>query len=188
MVESGEYIGASVGYRLSDEAIWPAQLHDCKAAIRWLRANAKKYNLDPDRIGVTGTSAGGHLVAMLGTGGDVLELEGELGDHLKVSSRVNCVVDQYGPTDLLTMGGFHNNANSPESKLLGGAVQDNKKAARNASPTSYVSKDDPPVLLIHGTNDPVVPFNQSELLLQAHEDCGLCLGFVFNFARVAVNF
>ena len=64
LVESGEYIGVSVGYRLSGEAIWPAQIFDCKAAIRWLRANAKKYNLDPDRIGVTGTSAGGHLVAM----------------------------------------------------------------------------------------------------------------------------
>ncbi len=167
LVESGDYVGVSVGYRLSGESIWPAQIHDCKAAIRWLRANAKKYNLDPEKIGVTGTSAGGHLVAMLGTSGDVPDLEGKLGDHLKESSRVQCVVDQFGPTELLTMGGRHNNANSPESKLVGGAIQENKKAAQNASPTSYVSKDDPPFLFIHGTKDPAVPFNQSERLQEA---------------------
>ncbi len=167
LVNSGEYAGVSIGYRLSPEAIWPAQIHDCKAAIRWLRANAKKYNLDPDRIGVTGTSAGGHLVAMLGTSGDVASLEGTLGPHLSVSSRVACVVDQFGPTDLLTMRGDHNNPNSPEAKLIGGAVQENKEAARNASPITYVSKDDPPFMLIHGTNDPVVPFSQSEELRDA---------------------
>jgi acetyl esterase/lipase len=173
LVESGEYIGVSVGYRLSGEAIWPAQIHDCKAAIRWLRANAKKYNLDPNRIGVTGTSAGGHLVAILGTTGAVPELEGTLGEHVKESSRVQCVVDQFGPTDLLAMGGSHNNPNSPESKLVGGAIQENKEAARNASPTSYVSKDDPPFLLIHGTNDRTVPFNQSELLHEALKKVGV---------------
>ena len=167
LVETGEYAGVSVGYRLSGEVIWPAQIHDCKAAIRWIRANAKKYNFDSDRIGVTGTSAGGHLVAMLGTSGEVAELEGKLGEHLNESSRVHCVVDQFGPTDLLAMGGSHNDANSPESKLVGGAVQENKDAARNASPTSYASKDDPPFLLIHGTKDPAVPFNQSELLSEA---------------------
>lgn len=173
LVESGDFIGASVGYRLTDEAIWPAQIHDCKAAIRWLKANAQKYNLDPEKIGVTGTSAGGHLVAMLGTSGDVPELEGKLGDHLKESSRVHCVVDQFGPTDLLAMGGFHNNADSPESKLIGGAIQENKEATRKASPTSYVSKDDPPCLFIHGTKDPLVPFSQSELLHAAFRKAGV---------------
>src|SRR5579872_5779829 len=144
LVETGKYAGVSVGYRLSGEAIWPAQIHDCKAAIRWLKANARKYNLDPDRIGVTGTSAGGHLVAMLGTSGDVAVLEGNLGEHASVSSRVACVVDEFGLTELLAMGGSHDNANSPESRLVGGAIQDNQDAARNASPTTYVSKDDPP--------------------------------------------
>lgn len=172
LVESGEYIGVSVGYRLSGEAIWPAQIHDCKAAIRWLRGNAKKYNLDPEKIGVTGTSAGGHLVAMLGTSGDVEDLEGKLGDHLKESSRVQCVLDQYGPTELLAMGGWHDKANSPESQLVGGAIQDKKKAARNASPISYVSKDDPPFLFLHGTKDPAVPFNQSERLHAALQKVG----------------
>ena len=89
LVAAGDYAGASVGYRLSGEAIWPAQIHDCKAAIRWLRANAKKYNLDPDKIAVWGASAGGHLVAMLGTSGGVKELEGTLGKHTDQSSRVH---------------------------------------------------------------------------------------------------
>jgi acetyl esterase/lipase len=173
LVESGDFVGVSVGYRLTGEAIWPAQIHDCKAAIRWLRGNAKKYNFDPGRIGVTGTSAGGHLVAMLGTSGDVPELEGKLGDHLNESSRVQCVVDQFGPTDLLAMGGSHNNPNSPESKLVGGAVQESQEAARSASPTSYVSKNDPPFLFIHGTDDRVVPFHQSELLHAALNKVGV---------------
>lgn len=173
LVESGEYTGVSIGYRLTGEAIWPAQIHDCKAAIRWLRANAKKYNLDPDKIGVTGTSAGGHLVAMLGTTGDVKELEGKLGEHLNESSRVTCVIDQFGPTDLLAMGGSHNNPNSPESKLVGGAVQEKQKVAREASATTHVSKDDPPFLLLHGTNDNVVPFKQSELLHEALKKGGV---------------
>ena len=173
LVESGEYIGVSVGYRLSGEAIWPAQIHDCKAAIRWLKANAERYNLDPNKIGVTGTSAGGHLVAMLGTTGDLPELEGKLGGHVKESSRVHCVVNQFGPTDLLAMGGSHNNPNSPESKLVGGAVQEMQKVAREASATTHGSRDDPPFLLIHGTNDRVVPFSQSELLHEALKKVGV---------------
>lgn len=173
LVESGNYAGVSVGYRLTGEAIWPAQIHDCKAAIRWLRANAKKYNLDPEKIGVTGTSAGGHLAAMLGTTGDMPELEGALGEHLDESSRVTCVADQFGPTELLAMGGSHNNPNSPESKLVGGAVQEMQKIAREASPTTHVSKDDPPFLLIHGTSDQVVPFHQSELLHEALSKVGV---------------
>lgn len=166
-VESGHYAAASVGYRLSGEAIWPAQIHDCKAAIRWLRAHSETYNIDPYKIGVTGTSAGGHLVAMLGTTGDVPELEGSLGLHPAVSSRVQCVADWYGPTHLLTMGGWHNNPNSPESRLLGVPVQQDKAKSRSASPVHYVSRDDPPFLILHGTADPTVPFDQSEQLHRA---------------------
>lgn len=172
LVASGRYAGASVGYRLSGEAIWPAQIHDCKAAIRWLRANAKKYNLDADKIAVWGASAGGHLVAMLGTSGGVKELEGTLGKHTDQSSRVTCVVNFFGPTELLTMGKFpssiqHDAANSPESLLIGGAIQENKDKARAASPITYVSKDDPPFLTLHGSEDPLVPYNQGERL---HEE------------------
>jgi acetyl esterase/lipase len=171
-VASGEYAAVAVGYRLTNEAIWPAQIHDCKAAIRWIRANAKKYNLDPDKIGVVGESAGGHLVALLGTSGGVKELEGELGPHKDVSSKVQCVVDLFGPADILTMqdGGSkmdHDGPNSPEGKLLGGRVKDKKDAAKAASPLTYVAADNPPFLIIHGNKDPLVPFNQSERLSAA---------------------
>ena len=97
------YAVASINYRLSQHAVFPAQIEDCKAAIRWLRANAAKYHLDPDHIGVWGASAGGHLVALLGTTGGVKELEGQ-GGNLDQSSRVQCVVDWFGPSDLADDG------------------------------------------------------------------------------------
>jgi len=182
-VESGDYAGASIAYRLSHEAIWPAQIHDCKAAIRWLKANAKKHNLDPDRIAVWGTSAGGHLVAMLGVSGDVKELEGKIGKNLKFDSRVACVVNWFGPSDLLSMGKYpsrmkHDAPDSPESKLVGGPVQENKPAARSASPVTHVSKGDAPTLTMHGTEDPVVPFNQGERLHEALTKAGVPSVFV----------
>lgn len=172
LVQSGDFAAIAIGYRMSDEARFPAQIHDCKAAIRWIRANAKKYNFDGDHIGVIGSSAGGMLAALLGTSGGVPELEGKLGEHLKVSSRVTCVVDMFGPTDLLTLGGNHNKANSQESRLIGGPLLDNQDAARQASPLTYASADDPPFLFIHGTNDPNVPFAQSEMLRMALEKAG----------------
>jgi acetyl esterase/lipase len=138
-----------------------------------LRANAKKYNFDPDRIGVTGGSAGGHLVAMLGTSGGISALEGNLGENTGISSNVACVVDQFGPADLLTMGERYNRAESPVGKLIGGPVPENKDKARDASPTTFVSSDDPPFLMIHGTNDQVVPFSQSEELLAALRKAGV---------------
>src|SRR5262245_61384506 len=141
LVPSGNFAAVSIGYRLSDEAKWPAQIHDCKAAIRWIRANASKYNLNPDRIGVIGPSAGGHLAAILGAGGKVPELEGNLGDHRDVSSSVACVVDLFGPTNLLTLGRNHDRANSPESRLLGGPIQEKKDLARQASAITYVTPD-----------------------------------------------
>ena len=171
-VTGGEYAGVSVEYRFSQEAKWPAQIHDCKAAVRWIKGHAKEYNLDPDRIAVWGGSAGGHLVAMLGVSGDVKELEGALGNHLDQSSRVTCVADYFGPTDLLTMGDFpstidHNAADSPESVLIGGAIPENREAASKASPLNYVTKDDAPVFIAHGTKDNMVPFNQSEIFAAA---------------------
>ena len=171
-VISGQYAAASVEYRLSQEAKWPAQIEDCKAAIRWIKANAKANGLDPEKIAVWGTSAGGHLVAMLGVSGGIKELEGTLGKHLDQSSRVTCVADYFGPTNLLTMGDFpsqmeHNAANSPESQLIGGAVQEHKDQARNASPITYVSSDDAPMFIAHGTTDPLVPYNQTETFAAA---------------------
>ena len=177
-VESGQFVGVSIGYRLSGEATWPAQIHDCKAAIRWLKANAGSLGIDPDRIGVMGSSAGGHLVAMLGTSGDVADLEGKLGSHTSISSRVACVVDEFGPTNFLTMNDFpsridHLSATSPESLLIGGQITEHKHKVRHASSLTYVSKDDHPFLIVHGTNDPLVPYNQSKVLEAALRKAGV---------------
>ncbi len=178
LVASGHYAGVSVGYRLSQEAIWPAQIHDCKAAIRWVRAQAPKYGFDPIKIGVWGSSAGGHLVSLLGTSGDVKELEGENGSP-GFSSRVQCVVDFCGPSDFLEFAKFKRTAlaptaspESPESLLLGGPVLERKELARQASPVTYASADDPPFLIVHGTDDPLVPFSQAELLYAALKKAG----------------
>ncbi|MBV9122601.1 MAG: alpha/beta hydrolase fold domain-containing protein [Planctomycetes bacterium] len=164
------YALASINYRLSQHAKFPAQIEDCKAAIRWLRANASKYHLDPKRIGVWGASAGGHLVALLGTTGGVKALEGDEG-NLKESSRVQAVVDWFGPTDFMhlkTQG-----AQSPVTALLGGSPEVDPEKAREASPITYVGKDDPPFLIMHGDKDPLVPLKQSQELYQALKKAGV---------------
>ncbi|MGJ8724785.1 MAG: alpha/beta hydrolase fold domain-containing protein [Roseibacillus sp.] len=165
-LEDGRYAVVSIGYRLTDEAQWPAQIHDCKAAVRFVRANGWKYGLDPERIAVVGSSAGGHLVAMLGlTGGDA-ELEGELGLHVGTSSKVSCVVDFFGSKDHTVMDEQgsrmdHGSASSPEGLLVGGAIAENLEKARESSPIYHVSKGDAPMLIFHGTKDPLVPYQQS---------------------------
>jgi acetyl esterase/lipase len=185
-VASGTCAGVSIGYRLSGEAIWPAQIHDCKAAIRWIRANAGKHNLDGERIGVWGPSAGGHLVAMLGTSGGVKALEGQLGPHTALSSRVACVADWFGPTDFCQMDAHrlpgsrlvHDSPSSPESLVIGGPIQKNREKVAQANPITYVTKDDPPFLIAHGTKDPLVPWQQSELLEAALRKAGCDVTFV----------
>ena len=178
LVETGRFAGASIAYRLSGEAKWPAQIHDCKAAIRWLRGNAEKYGIDPKRIAVWGSSAGGHLVSMLGSSGGVKELEGTLGKYLDQSSRVSAVVNYYGPSALLQMDDFpskivHNDPNSPESQLIGSPIQKAKKKTMQASPLHQVSPDDAPHIHFHGTDDPLVPFNQSEIYHKALKKAGV---------------
>jgi acetyl esterase/lipase len=167
---SGDYCCVSVEYRLSGEATWPAQIHDCKAAIRWLKANAAKYHIDPEKIGVWGGSAGGHLVSMLGLTGNVKELEGQSGSP-GPSSRVACVVDFCGPSDFMAIAKLKADAGrhafGPVEKLLGGPIAEKQDLARAASPVTYVSKDAPPFLIVHGTADPVVPLSQAERLYQA---------------------
>jgi acetyl esterase/lipase len=175
------YAVVSINYRLSHEAIFPAQIHDCKAAIRFLRANAGKYGLAPERIGAWGSSAGAHLVALLGTSGGVDELEGDLG-NAQQSSRVQCVVDFFGPTDFTRMDAAgsnrnHDAPNSPESKLIGGPIQQNKDKVARANPITYVTPDDPPFLILHGDMDETVPFNQSELLRDALKKAGVPVTF-----------
>jgi acetyl esterase/lipase len=164
------YAVASINYRLSGHAVFPAQIDDCKAAIRWLRAHAKEYSLDPQRFGVWGSSAGGHLVALIGTSGDVKAFD--VGANLDQSSRVQAVCDYYGPTDFtvfVTTPGYESHATdaSPEAKLIGGAVMQNKDKAARVNPITYVSKGDPPFLIVHGDKDPTVPINQSQLLFDA---------------------
>ena len=166
LLEESGFAGAAINYRLTNEASWPAQIHDCKAAIRWLKAHAGKYGYDPERIAVWGTSAGGHLVSMLGVTGDVPELEGKLGKHLDEKSSITCVVNYFGPSNLLTMDDYpsnikHSAADSPEGKLVGGALLEKKEVAVNASPVTHVSSKDVPMLLAHGTKDMLVPYQQS---------------------------
>lgn len=177
------YAVASIGYRLSGDAIFPAQIEDCKAAIRWLRAHAKDYRLDPERFAAWGSSAGGHLVALLGTSGDAKEFD--VGAHLDQSSRVQAVCDFYGPTDLLQMDAHappgarlkHNAPQSPESRLIGGPIQQNKEKAARANPIAYISKSAPPFLIVHGSEDATVPLHQSQLLYDALKSAGARVRF-----------
>ena len=166
------YAVASMNYRFSQHATFPAQIYDCKAAVRWLRANARKYGLDADHIGAWGGSAGGHLVALLGTTAGVKELEGPGGNE-EQSSRVQAVVDWFGPTDFLTVG-----AKETRTQLLGGDPQTNKEKALKASPMTYVSKDAAPFLIMHGDGDETVPIAQSETFAAALKKAGADATFV----------
>jgi acetyl esterase/lipase len=171
---------ASIQHRFSSDAIWPAQAYDCKAAIRFLRANAAKYHFDPDHFGVGGDSSGGHLAAFVGTSGDVKDMEGDLGNP-GVSSRVQAVVDWFGPTDFTLMAQQsgprsmlkHDAANSPESRLLGGLVQEKPVLAKTANPLTYIDQNDPPFLIMHGDDDRLVPLGQSVILAKALVDAGV---------------
>lgn len=185
-VERG-YAVASINYRLTgppDSSIHPAQIEDSKAAVRWLRGHAADYNLDPARFASWGDSAGGHLAAMLGTTGGVEGLDGTVGEYLDQSSRVRAVVDFYGPTDLWSMwqqpgGEWHGDPGSPESRLIGATLRDNPDLAAYASPSTYVSRDDPPFLIVHGTNDPLVPPQQSQLLHDYLTSAGVASSVTF---------
>ena len=167
LASTGDYAAATINYRLSQEAIWPAQIHDCKAAIRFLRANADEYGIDPENIGVMGFSAGGQLVSVLGTGNDEPLLEGTLGKFAKVSSRVQCVVNFFGPTDFLTYYGSDTTMARLSradmiSQFLGKTEEIIRENARQASAVTWVSKDDAPFFTAHGTKDTLVPISQAE--------------------------
>lgn len=176
------YAVASINYRLSQHAKFPAQIEDCKAAVRWLRAHAAEYRLDSKHFAAWGSSAGGHLAAMLGTTGDATGFD--VGTNLDQSSRVQAVVDYFGPTDFLQMdahrlpnGMTHDPVDSPESELIGGAIQENKDKAAKANPITYVTPGDPPFLICHGDADPLVPHHQSELLEAALRKAGVPVTF-----------
>lgn len=174
------YAVASINYRLSQVAQFPAQIQDGKAAIRWVRAHADEYHLDADHIGVWGDSAGGHLVALMGTTAGNKDLEGDEG-NASFSSRVQAVCDFYGPADFLTINAqappdtaiHHDAPDSPEAKLIGGAIPDNKDKARQASPIYYVTSDAAPFLIMHGDVDKLVPLAQSIELRDALQKAGV---------------
>jgi len=163
------YVVASVSYRLSGEAPFPAAVEDVKCAVRWMRAHAEKHQIDPDRIGVVGGSAGGHLALMVGYSSNVKNLEGT-GGHQGVSSRVQAVVDLYGPTDLTTDFARDNRL---VRDFLGKPSSEAKSLYRQASPITHVSRDDPPTLILHGTIDQVVPIRQADLLAEKLEKAGV---------------
>jgi len=175
------YAVASIDYRLAPQYTWPAQLEDCKAAVRWLRANAERYHLDPDRIGVFGTSSGGHLAAMLGTTNDRPEFDGLYLGNPQFSSKVKMVVDLYGPTDLLRIEEqklpcilLDGNASyMPPSLLMGCPIQQCREKTATASPLTYVSHDDVPFFIMQGQADCLVPWQQSQMLDDALRAAGV---------------
>ncbi|QDS94368.1 Carboxylesterase NlhH [Roseimaritima multifibrata] len=170
---------ASIRYRFTDTAIFPAQIHDCKGAIRWLRANAKRYGLDSTRIAVAGSSAGGHLALLVGTSAGVAALEGDTGGNLDYPSDVQAVIDYFGPSDFVLRGqtqperAYTNQSGS--FALLGGTEGERLavETERFASPANYISKDDPPLLVFHGTADRTVLLDQSQHMVQRYKAAGL---------------
>ena len=173
LIDAG-FAVASINHRSSTDALFPEQSHDVKAAIRFLRGNASEYKIDPSFVGVTGSSSGGHLAAMAGTTSHNKLMEGNIGSFLNYDSHVNAVVDWFGPTDFLLMDicgskMVHDAVNSPESKLIGGAIQENKEKASAANPINYISSKTPPFLIIHGMVDLTVPYCQSKVLKMALE-------------------
>ncbi len=170
------YAVAGVSVRSSSQVKFPGSLHDIKAAIRWLRANAAKYNLDPKRVAIMGDSSGGWTAAMAAVTGDAPEMEGSVG-ITGVSSAVQAAVAFYPPTNFLTMDAWalkrcegtacHDDAGSPESLLLGCAIQGCPEKVKAASPMTYITPADPPILILHGDSDPLVPHSQGEALYMA---------------------
>lgn len=152
---------ASIQYRLSGEAIYPAQLEDCQAALHWLQKNGPRYGLDPRRIALTGESAGGHLAALLGT------VEGR--------SQVRAVFAMYPPTDIVKIGRQYASPERPSAmeRLLGGPIETKLPAARAASPVNHVSSKSPPFLFVHGDKDTLVSIEHSRDLHQRLRHAGV---------------
>ncbi len=173
------YAVAGVNVRSSDQAHFPAQLHDVKAAVRYLRSRAEELGLDAGRFVTTGTSSGGWGAVMAGVVSGVADLEGSELGNADQRSDVQAVVDLFGPTDFLQMdsqrlpdGMQHDPADSPESLLMGFPIQSDPAATARADPITHVSADSPPVWIAHGTADTNVPHQQSELLFAAYAAAG----------------
>jgi acetyl esterase/lipase len=177
MVDRG-YAVASVEYRFSQQAVFPAQIQDCQAAIRWLRANSQRYNIDSDHVGVVGGSAGGHLSALVGAAGGK-QAFAPIGGNEEQSDAVQCVCDIFGPANFTTVIQqaaddknvrnifTFNSPDDPYSRLIGASLEGNREKTDAVSPVHYISKDSPPMLILHGTHDALVPYAQSVELAEA---------------------
>lgn len=177
LLEAG-FAVVTPNHRSSRDSVFPAQINDIKAAIRFVRANAAKYHFDTEFVGITGFSSGGHLAALAGTSGGVKyytagkvrqNIEGHVGAYCNFSSSVDAVVDWFGPTDVRVIdscrsGAGHITPHSPEAILIGGPVKDNFDKCVLVNPITYIDANDPPFLIFHGDKDPLVPICQSELL------------------------
>jgi acetyl esterase/lipase len=181
LIEKG-YSIASVDYRLTPVAPFPANVHDIKAAIRFLRARAGEYGYGPDKFVISGSSAGGHLAALVGVSNDQKDLEGSLGDHLDQPSDIAAIVDFYGASNLTTIlkqstpHGLSVRVPALEL-LLGGQTEDMVDIAKLASPVFHVDVSDPPLLLIHGDQDPQMPINQAHELHGVYKELNLPVQF-----------
>lgn len=165
------YVAVTVDYRLVPAAQFPAQIEDCKAAVRWLRANAKKYQVDADHIGAVGYSAGGHLVCLLGTTVKEDGLEGN-GGNSEQASNVQAVVSFFGPTDLTARTWSADVERTILVPLVGGTFADKPELFKKASPITYVRKGAPPFLFFHGTEDKLVSIQQSRALAEKLKEVG----------------
>ena len=185
----GGFAVVSINHRASTEAKFPSQINDVKAAIRFVRGNAAKYGFDTSFVGITGFSSGGHLSSLAGTTNGVktkkfgkveVDIEGSLGDYTKESSKVDAVVDFFGPIDMSRMERCetYKDDNSPEAVLLGCSPSKNPDLTKSLSPMSYIDKKDPKVLVIHGDADSVAPYCQSEFFAKALKDKGVLEDFI----------
>ncbi len=188
LLESG-FAVIAINHRSSMDAVYPAQIHDVKAAIRFIRANAPKYKIDASFIGITGYSSGGHLASLAGATNGVKEytlnsttvdIEGNVGSFNMISSSVNAVVNWFGPIDLLAMDNCERpkTGDSPESALIGGNIIDNPDLMALANPITFLDERDPKFLVIHGEADNVVPYCQSELFANVLKEKGLLTDFI----------
>lgn len=188
LLESG-FAVVTVNHRASTDAVYPAQINDIKAAVRFIRGNAAKYNIDSSFIGITGYSSGGHLASLAGTTNNIknftinkttIDIEGKVGNYLSFNSSVDAVVDWFGPIDMNLMDNCNKpkGENSPEAILIKGNPADNPDMIALLSPITYIDKKDPPFLVIHGDADNVVPYCQSKLFSEALKKKKLLTEFI----------